>query len=92
MIENLFNLVWDKVPWWLKWPVVILSIPVLFTLWFVSWHNNSIQASLIPVKEMHVLQMSEMEKRHSLEIGYIKDGISRIEHQNTEIYKTLLRR
>lgn len=63
MIKAIFDFIWEQVPWWLKWPVVITSIPTLFIMSYLSWHSENIHATIRPYEEKRDIQVKNMDDR-----------------------------
>ena len=92
MIHQALDWVWDKVPWFIKWPVIVLVGPTVFASMFVSWHSSSIHATIRPYEEARDNQIKAIEEKRNLELEYVKDGVGEIREQNRLIYQELLRR
>lgn len=63
LFKELFDFIWDRVPWWLKWPVVIVLTPTALVLSFISWHTTSIHATIRPYEEKRDIQFIGIDKR-----------------------------
>jgi hypothetical protein len=63
IVKELFDFVWEKIPWWLKWPVVIVFTPTALVLSFISWHSMSIHATIRPYEEKRDIQIKSIDQR-----------------------------
>jgi hypothetical protein len=91
MIQQGLDWIWEKIPWFIKWPMVILVGPTLAIMSFLSWHTNSIHATIRPYEERRDAQISSMSEKHGVELRYINETLQDIKAQNGQIYDHLLR-
>lgn len=71
-MKIVFDLIWDKVPWWAKWPIVIAGLPTALVLSYLSWHSNDIKANTD-----QRFGIIEQEQRHYKEAAKMRDDYSR---------------
>jgi hypothetical protein len=63
LIKELFFFIWGQVPWWLKWPMVILLTPTALIMSFLSWHSSTIHATIRPYEERRDIVIKSMDDK-----------------------------
>lgn len=60
---NPIDWVWKNIPWYVKWPLTVLLLPTILTLYFISWHTKSIHAAIVPYEARRDVQIKAMDKQ-----------------------------
>jgi len=95
---NFFLGVWNKCPWFIKWPVVVIVGPnltvniMVFVMFVAPWVDGRIQAHIIPraekrdVEIKHIIELQSLQNRQTLE------AIGQLNQQQSLMFAEMIRR
>lgn len=91
-MKSVLSFIWDKTPWWVKWPGILLGTPTMLVLYFLSWHSSSIHSAIIPYERARDAQIKSIEEKQAIQLQSINENLKRIDQHQTLMFEAMLNR